>query len=157
MSRKQVNVYLHASYWDKTHQIHDSGMFQLKIHTPDKNMIVATLCRGHLLIAYNAVPPSKSKMDDRVWIWVYLQILGRFDQLLLDKFLDKSTPTMRWWRGKMGGGMKKNAYRNSGHYVVASWQPKGDWRKCCHFCQNYDSHRKQFLTSDKWPPSKSQK
>ena len=43
MSRKQVWVYFHASYYYKIHQMHDLYIFPLKIGIPDKNNLFATL------------------------------------------------------------------------------------------------------------------
>ena len=46
MSRKQAYVYFYASYCDKTHQIHDSDIFQLRNRIPDINNLFATLLGG---------------------------------------------------------------------------------------------------------------
>ena len=57
------------------------------------------------------------------------KVLGHSKQLLLNKFFNPSTPSMRKGRdggktGKMGGEKKKeNTDENSGHYVIASSRP----------------------------------
>ena len=43
MSRKQAYVYFYASYCGKTHHLHDSDIFRLKIKILDKNNLFATL------------------------------------------------------------------------------------------------------------------
>ena len=70
------------------------------------------------------------KMTDGVWKGVYPLVFGRSKQILLNKFFDPSTPSMRKGRdgektgGKMGGKKEKeNLDENSGHYVIASSQP----------------------------------
>merc|ERR1711923_62259 len=40
-------------------------------------------------------PPGGPKMADGVWKGVYPQVLGRSRQLLLNKFFDPGTPSMR--------------------------------------------------------------
>ena len=68
----------------------------------------------------NAAPPAKSKMADGVWKGVYPQIFGHSKQLLLNKFFDPSTPSMR----KVDDREKKRKDCGfSGHYVIASSRP----------------------------------
>ena len=43
MSRKQAYVYFYASYCGKSHHIHESDIFQLKIRIPDEKSLFATL------------------------------------------------------------------------------------------------------------------
>ena len=52
------------------------------------------------------------------------KVFGHSKQLLLNKFFDPSTPSMR--KGRNGGNNGKKAEKNdenSGHYVIASSQP----------------------------------
>ena len=49
MSRKQAHAYFYASYCGKSHQIHKSDTFRLKIMIPDKNNLFATLFQNRLL------------------------------------------------------------------------------------------------------------
>ena len=60
----------------------------------------------------------KSKMADGVWKGVYPQVFRHSKQLLLIKFFDRSTPSMR--KGDNGKktikkGKKENNDENSGH------------------------------------------
>ena len=68
-------------------------------------------------------------MADGVWKCVYPKVFGRFKQLSLNKFFDRSTPSMRKGRdggeknrkknGENGGEKrKKKTDENSGHYVI---------------------------------------
>ena len=66
-------------------------------------------------------------MAEGVWKGAYPQVFGRSKQLLLNKFFDPSTPSMR--KGRDGGkktGEKKNGKKRektddyNGHYVIAS-------------------------------------
>ena len=56
-------------------------------------------------------------------------VFGRSKQLLLNKFFDPSTPSMRKGRDggkrgkKTGGKNKENTDENSGHYIIASSRP----------------------------------
>ena len=52
---------------------------------------------GHSLTACNAVPPAKSKMagGPKMADGVQSYVIGRSDQLSLNKFFDPSTPSMR--------------------------------------------------------------
>ena len=71
MSTKHAHVYFYGSYCGKTHQKHDSGIFQLKIWILDKNNLFATLNEsGILKVArcYEAVKEKivqRSKSDER--------------------------------------------------------------------------------------------
>ena len=72
--------------------------------------------------------PGDPKMANGVWEGVYLQVFGRSKQLLLNKFFDPSTPSMRKGRdggngGKNGGKKEEKTYDHSGHYVIASSRP----------------------------------
>ena len=64
---------------------------------------------------------------------------GHFEPLLLNKFFDPSTPSMR--KGRDGGEKKSEKVRkennggNSGHYVVASRPPNGDRLQRRRSCQ----------------------
>ena len=60
-------------------------------------------------------PPLGPKMADGV----NPQVFGPYKQLLLNKFFDPSTPSMRKRKKKRGGGTDEN----SGHYVIASSRP----------------------------------
>ena len=60
---------------------------------------------GHLLTAYNSAQPAKSKMADGVWEGVYPKVLRCSRQLLLNKYFDPSTPSMR--KGRDGEKRKK--------------------------------------------------
>ena len=66
--------------------------------------------------------PAKSKMADGVWKGVYPQVFGHSKQLLLNKFFDPSTPSMRKVRdgGEKKTGKKEKTDDYSGHYVIAS-------------------------------------
>ena len=70
-------------------------------------------------------------MADGVWKCIYPQVFGRSKQLLLNKFFDPSTPSMRKGRDR-GEKREKNTGEKtkqkktddySGHYVIASSQP----------------------------------
>ena len=57
-------------------------------------------------------------MADGVWKGVQSQVIGSSRQLLLNKFLDPSTPAMRKGRDggeKRGGKEEEKNYENSGH------------------------------------------
>ena len=90
---------------------------------------------AHRLQRRTAAPPAKSKMAARgpkmaegVWTGVYPYVFGHSKQLLLNKFFDPSTPSMR--KGRDGGktGKKRGKKRKkrektddySGHYVIDS-------------------------------------
>ena len=70
-------------------------------------------------------------MAEGVWKGVYPWVFGRSNQLLLNKFFDPSTPSMR--KGRDGGKKKRGGEKtgkkrektdeNSGHYVIASSRP----------------------------------
>ena len=66
-------------------------------------------------------------MADGVWKGGYPYVFGRSKQLLLNKFFDPSTPSMRKGRdgGKNGEKKKKREKTDdySGHYVIVSSQP----------------------------------
>ena len=77
-------------------------------------------------------------MADGVWKGVQSQVIGRSRQLLLNKFFDPSTPSMR--KGRDGGEKKKknekeNNGGNSGHYVVANRPPNSDQLQRRRSCQ----------------------
>ena len=68
-------------------------------------------------------------MADGVWKGIYPQVFGCSKQLLLNKFIDPSTPSMRKGRdrGEKNGGMGKKEEKNdenSGHKRCAS-RPTG--------------------------------
>ena len=50
MSKKQVSVYVYATYCYKLHQNCDSDIFPLKIGIPDKNNLFATLVLTHQVL-----------------------------------------------------------------------------------------------------------
>ena len=60
-------------------------------------------------------------MADRVWKGVDPKVLGRSQQLLLNKFFDPSTPSMR--KGRDGENGKKSTFIVATN-VVASLPPK---------------------------------
>jgi hypothetical protein len=51
-------------------------------------------------------PPEGQKMADGVWKGVHLKVIGRSDQLSLNKFFDPSTPSIR--KGRDGEKRRKN-------------------------------------------------
>ena len=77
-------------------------------------------------------------MADGVWKRIQPQVIDHFEPLLLNKFFDPSTPSIR--KGRYGEKRKEkkeeNNGGNSGHYVVASRPPNGDRlqrRRSCQF------------------------
>ena len=55
-------------------------------------------------------------MADGVWKWVQPYVIGHFEPLLLNKFFDPSTPSMRNIDdGEKKKKKKKNNCGNSGH------------------------------------------
>ena len=66
-------------------------------------------------------------MANGVWKGVYSLSFLCSHQLLLNKFFDPSTPSMRKGRDggkKRGKKEEKNTDENSGHYVIASSRPE---------------------------------
>ena len=55
----------------------------------------ATPHRLQRLTACNTSPPNLSKMADGAWKYVKPYVIEPSDQLLLNKFFDPSTPSMR--------------------------------------------------------------
>ena len=82
------------------------------------------------------------KMDDWVWKVVYPWVFGRSRQLSLNKFFNRSTPSIRKGRD---GKRKKRKEKNGvfrGHYVIASslppkqLRPNDDRWNAARSCQN---------------------
>ena len=69
------------------------------IRTPYKNTsLAAPGALAHRLqrrTACNTSPPNLSKMADGAWKYVKPYVIEPSDQLLLNKFFDPSTPSMR--------------------------------------------------------------
>ena len=65
------------------------------------------------------------KIADGVWKVVYLEVFGHSKQLLLNKYFDPSTPSMR----KVDDGEKKREKNVvfSGPYVIASSRSPERW------------------------------
>ena len=60
----------------------------------EKHLNTSLAAPEHSLTACNTAPPGGPKMADGVWKGVQSLVIGRSNQLLLNKFFDPSTPSM---------------------------------------------------------------
>ena len=97
-------------------------------------------------------PPGGLKMADGVWNGVQSQVIGRYDQLLLNKFFDPSTPSMR--KGRDGEWRPNTVLWLVEKQKDGSWLLWGCTRSIHSFPLMYTSRRIQrYMSCPRTPHS----